>query len=101
MPIMNYYMYNVFVLIGDKLKYWVNPHSKDMSVFFFKFDSPDDPYLSWKHPLCQARIMNISIYCLFKGRTPPDIENNVHVVKIAGNSGYRNALKFQSEIHQI
>lgn len=22
--------------------------------------------------------MNISIYCLFKGRTPPDIENNVH-----------------------
>lgn len=46
MPIMNYYMYNVFVLIGDKLKYRVNPHSKDMSVFFFKFDSLDDPYLS-------------------------------------------------------
>lgn len=45
MFIMNYYMYNVFVLIGDKLKYRVNFYLKDMFVFFFKFDSLDDFYL--------------------------------------------------------
>lgn len=74
-----------------------------MSIFVFKFDRADDPYLSWKHPLCQARIMNISLHCLFKGRikTPPGIKNDVHVVNIAENSGYRNALEFQSETHQI
>lgn len=55
-----------------------------------------------ENTLCVKRELWISPYIVFfKGRTPPDIENNVHVVKIAGNSGYRNALKFQSEIHQI
>lgn len=38
--------------------------------------------------------MNIFIYCFFKGWIFFDIENNVYVVKIVGNLGYRNVFKF-------